>query len=77
MNQLFRTVSGVGEHGGKTFWFKRLSVDEYFFFDRMLMNTLPAWSAELKKKATHSVPDYKIFFIKSFVFIRYIDIKYI
>jgi len=50
MNQLFRTVSGVGEHGGKTFWFKRLSVDEYFFFDRMLMNTLPAWSAELKKR---------------------------
>jgi hypothetical protein len=29
MNQLFKTVSGVAEHGGKTFCFRRLSIDEY------------------------------------------------
>ena len=68
MNQLFKTVSGVGEHGGKTFWFKRLSVDEYIFFGPNVDEYIAGLVSRVKKKATHSVPDYKMFFYKIICF---------
>ena len=50
MNQLFKTVSGVGEHGGKTFWFKRLSVDEYIFFGPNVDEYIAGLVSRVKKK---------------------------